>query len=168
MSNPLNRGSAPGRARPASQRPGTFKPGHAKVGGRKKGTPNVLSADLKKAIFEVPICLGIDQRGTDGFLGYLKFLYVKRPRTACILLSQLLTLEDCGRLPDPARPTVDEMNQRARDSMGRGSKTELPEPGIATQSPASELLRVAAKHPEIFAKLLGALLPKPTGRLRRA
>ena len=32
----------------------------------KKGTPNAISADYKKAVFEAPICLGSDALGTDG------------------------------------------------------------------------------------------------------
>lgn len=169
MTNPSNRGSAPGRARDPSKRPGTFKRGHAKVGGRKKGTPNAISADYQKAIYEAAICLGSDGLGTDGFVGYFEFLLMKRPRTACKLLAQLLVLEDCDWPPDEA-PTLslDELNQRARDVIGYGSNVKNPETGMATQWPASELVRIAAKHPEIFGKLLATSLPQPTARLRRA
>jgi hypothetical protein len=44
MTNPFNRGSAPGRARDALQRSGSFEPGHKKRGGRKKGSPNTSIA----------------------------------------------------------------------------------------------------------------------------
>ena len=36
----------PIRKRPPTS--GSFKPGHAKVGGRKKGTPNYITAEMKK------------------------------------------------------------------------------------------------------------------------
>src|SRR5436309_4332638 len=46
--NPFSRGTSPGRARPPHR--GSFKMGHAKRGGRKKGTPNAVSARARKAI----------------------------------------------------------------------------------------------------------------------
>ena len=45
MTNPFNRGSAPGRARDTLQRSGSFEPGHKKRGGRKKGSRNVISPE---------------------------------------------------------------------------------------------------------------------------
>jgi hypothetical protein len=47
--NPFTRGTSPGRARPPHR--GSFKMGHAKRGGRKKGTPNAISARARKAIW---------------------------------------------------------------------------------------------------------------------
>jgi hypothetical protein len=58
MRNPLDRGNCPGRAREASERPGSFKLGHKKLGGRKKGTPNAISADLKKALLQAAHRIG--------------------------------------------------------------------------------------------------------------
>lgn len=52
MINPLKRGSAPNRAQPYYARPGSFKSGHEKRGGRKRGTPNQISAGYRKAILE--------------------------------------------------------------------------------------------------------------------
>jgi hypothetical protein len=46
--NPFSRGTCPGRARPPHR--GSFKRGHAKHGGRKKGTPNAISARARKTI----------------------------------------------------------------------------------------------------------------------
>ena len=46
MTNPFNRGSAPGRARDALQRSGSFEPGHKKRGGRKKGSRKLNEAGI--------------------------------------------------------------------------------------------------------------------------
>ncbi len=71
MTNPFNRGTAPGRARDASQRPGTFKPGHKKLGGRQKGTPNALSTDYKNAVIAAAYFVGRDGQGADGLVGLM-------------------------------------------------------------------------------------------------
>ena len=76
--------------------PGSFKPGHKKLGGRKKGTPNALSADYVSAVLEAAYRVGRDGNGKDGFVGYLRWLFIKCPKVACILLSRVLALEDCG------------------------------------------------------------------------
>jgi hypothetical protein len=72
MTNPWKRGSAPERARKADQRPGSFKPGHKKLGGRKRGTPNVFSADFRTAIIHAAHGIGSDGNGKDGIVGYVK------------------------------------------------------------------------------------------------
>jgi hypothetical protein len=46
--NPFTRGTCPGRARPPHR--GSFARGHAKHRGRKKGTPNAISARVRNAI----------------------------------------------------------------------------------------------------------------------
>jgi len=91
--NRLNRGTTPERARDASQRPGTFQKGHRKFGGRKKGTPNVITKDLKIAIVEAAHRLGSDGKGTDGLVGYLMALGAADTRTFASLLRALLPLQ---------------------------------------------------------------------------
>lgn len=93
MSDPLTRGSTPARARDASQRPGTFQKGHRKFGGRKKGTPNVITKDLKVAIVEAAHLVGSDGKGKDGLVGYLKALAAGDTRAFCSLLRALLPLQ---------------------------------------------------------------------------
>jgi hypothetical protein len=169
VSNPLNRGTTPDRARDASQRPGSFKPGHKKLGGRRKGTPKALSADYKTAVLEAAYRVGRDGMGKDGIVGYLTRLLMRCPEVACILLSRVLVLQDCGSPPDD-RTTKEEINQHIRDLIGRANKTGSgsPEPGLTTEWPISDLMRIAVKHPKDFGKLFAALLPQPTGRLRRS
>jgi hypothetical protein len=86
MTNRLTRGSAPGRARDASQRPGSFEKGHKKVGGRKRGTPNVMTREYKEAVIQVASQLG----GKDGLVGYLTFVALNDPKAICKLLCALL------------------------------------------------------------------------------
>jgi hypothetical protein len=166
MSDPFRRGSAPDRARGELQRPGSFKPGHKKLGGRKKGTPNALSADYVSAVLEAAYRVGRDGNGKDGFVGYLRWLFIKCPKVACILLSRVLALEDCGWPLDAPRPTRDEINQHVRDVIGSANKTRKS--AGATQWPVEDLIRIARKHPALFGKILVPLLPQPTGRFRRA
>ena len=66
MRNAFNRGSSPDRARDWFQRSGSFEPGHKKLGGRKKGTPNLISASHKKAMREAIHRIGSDGNGKDG------------------------------------------------------------------------------------------------------
>lgn len=95
MADPYTRGSAPGRRRDADERPGSFKAGHKKMGGRKRGTPNLISADYKKALVEAATRIGSDGTGKGGVVGYLTwaatrhqtFFYTK-------IYTRLLPLDD--------------------------------------------------------------------------
>jgi hypothetical protein len=169
MRNPFNRGSSPDRARDASLRPGTFKPGHKKLGGRKKGTPNALSADYKRAVLAAAYLVGRDGKGADGIVGYFKQLLIKCPEVGCMLLARMFLLED-GWSPDDRTLTKEQINEEARDLIGRANKTGSgsPEPALTTQWPVRDLMRIAVKHPEDFGKLFAALVPQPTGRPRRS
>src|SRR6516162_5177925 len=94
MTNPFNRGTAPGRARDAPERPGTFKPGHKKLGGRKKGTPNALSADYKNAIMTAAYFVGRDGMGAEGLVGYCKRLLIECPDVGLMLMAQMFFYDD--------------------------------------------------------------------------
>jgi hypothetical protein len=74
MRNPSIRGTSPGRARDDFERPGDFQRGHEKRGGRKKGTPNRISAGHKKAMREAAHRIGSDGNGKDGEVGYFKWV----------------------------------------------------------------------------------------------
>jgi hypothetical protein len=74
MRDPLRRGSAPDRAREKHR--GSFKKGHKKLGGRKRGTPNLIAYDLRKALLEAAYRIGYDGNGKDGCVGY--FVWVAR------------------------------------------------------------------------------------------
>jgi hypothetical protein len=122
MANPFNRGSAPDRARDAWTRPGSFKSGHAKLGGRKKGTPNLISIDYKKALFEAAYRVGNDGNGKGGVLGYLTwvgtryqtFFYVEIWSRLSVLQQYEPPIRD-----EPPR-TAEELNQSVRRLIGLG------------------------------------------------
>ncbi len=93
MTHRLTRGSEPKRAREASQRPHSFEKGHAKVGGRKQGTPNVMTRELKVAVIMAAHRLGSDLRGQDGLVGYLTHLAKTDIKTFVTLLRAVLSLQ---------------------------------------------------------------------------
>jgi hypothetical protein len=95
MPNPnrLTRGSAPNRAREASQRPGSFARGHMKMGGRRPGSPNVMTRELKVAIITAAQRLGSDLKGTDGVVGYLTRIAKDDIKTFTMLLRAVLPLQ---------------------------------------------------------------------------
>ncbi|MGO9716739.1 MAG: hypothetical protein ACLPV2_07180 [Steroidobacteraceae bacterium] len=120
MTNPLKRGSAPNRDHPDYERPGSFKPGHKKVGGRKRGTPNVLTADYKRAILEAAYRIGNDGNGRNGAVGYFAWIALHHP---AIFLKQLLinvlALEFAqSTTPEQPRRTMEEINEWIRDYIG--------------------------------------------------
>jgi hypothetical protein len=95
MPNPnrLTRGSAPNRAREAWQRPGTFRSDHSKMGGRREGTRNVMTRELKSAVIRAAHRLGRDLKGKDGIVGYLMRLAEDDVKTFVMLLRAVLPLQ---------------------------------------------------------------------------
>jgi hypothetical protein len=167
MSNPLNRGSSPDRARDASQRPGTFKPGHKKMGGRKKGTPNALSADYKSAVLEAAYRVGRDGNGADGLVGYFQRLLIKCPEVGGMLLGRMFLHEEDGWPPDDRTLTKEQVNAEVRELIER-NKADSGDPEAAVAWPVIDLMRIAAKYPRDFGKLFAAMVPQPRGRPRRS
>jgi hypothetical protein len=141
MPNPLNRGTTPARARDASQRPGTFQKGHRKFGGRKKGTPNVVTKDLKIAIIEAAERLGSDGKGKDGLVGYLMALAAVDPRTFGALLRALLPLQIAPKYDDPITfRSPEELREKLIKQGCPPSFLTLPVPRFVTED---EVLRDA-------------------------
>jgi len=167
MTNPLNRGTAPGRARDASERPGTFKPGHKKLGGRKKGTPNALSADYKKAIMTAAYFVGRDGMGAEGLVGYCKRLLIECPDVGLMLLSRMFLYDDDWP-PEGRTLSKEQTNKGVRETIGANpTGSGSPEPALMTQFPVPELMRIAVKYPKIFGRLFAPMVPVPRGRPRR-
>jgi hypothetical protein len=114
VKNPHKRGSAPDRAREASDRPGSFKKGRKKVGGRKKGTPNAFSADYKRAILEAAYRVGEDANGKLGIVGYLQWVAIHHPKAFCRLLGGVMELQELEvGMPEKPLPTVEERDEEA-------------------------------------------------------
>ncbi len=100
-------------------RSGSFKKGHPKRGGRKGGTPNLISADYKRAIIEAAYRVGEDGNGKDGVLGYLSWVGKHHPTISyTVLLVSLLPFEEAEGYDPGARLTAKEINQSSRDYIG--------------------------------------------------
>ena len=179
MTNPLKRGSAPDRARAEYQRPGSFKPGHAKLGGRKRGTPNLISADYKKTILEAAYRVGYDGNGKDGAIGYFTWVGERHPMVFyTVLLVSLLPLENAeSNTPEPRR-TIEERNQWLRDYIGLTRKNQTKRESVQIDSksrwawtgqpfPVGGLMHFAVKNPKAFCKLFVAAFLRPPPKRRR-
>ena len=138
MPNPFTSGSAPGRAQPADRRPGTFKPCHEKRGGRKRGTPNLLSIDFKRRLFEAAYRIGQDGSGKDGIVGYFSWVAEYHPRAYGSLLANVLVLENAERdTPEEPRSTIEEISQEVRDYIGLTGENRATGQPVTLEEPRS-------------------------------
>lgn len=183
MPKSSKRGSAPGRIRAAGQRPGTFQPRHPKFGGRKKGTPNALSAEYKEAILEAAYRIGSDLNGKDGVVGYLRWLATQRTDAYTFLLQHAVLLEARGSSPfDAADFSAEELGKPVKQHIGlsdedrRPVKSTLANPDgdpfawTGQRLPVSALMDRAIRKPDEFCQLLASafLASKSERRQRRA
>lgn len=163
MTNPMNRGTAPGRAQPDYLRPGTFESGHEKYGGRKSGAPNAISADHRKALVEAAYRVGMAGNGEQGIVRYFRFLARYHPRVFAPMLMSMLPWEflEGGTAARRTMATLDEINEWARRYAGI-------EEGKAWTFPIGELMEIAVENPKAFGKrFMAAFLRPPTARDRR-
>jgi hypothetical protein len=159
MASAFTRGSAPGRARDASERSGSFNKGHKKVGGRQKGTPNLLSPEYRDAVLEAAYRVGFDGNGQGGIVGYCMWIAAAYLKAYIIALIRLLELEySYAAAPDRPSSTADEIIERLRkhqigltDSETAGSR---PQP-----EPLDELIRLL-QQPELLDELTRLFQPK--------
>lgn len=182
MTNRLKRGSAPDRAQPDYARPGSFKSGHEKLGGRKRGTPNLLSRDYKKAILEAAYRIGQDGNGKDGVVGYFLWVGERHPRIFyTVLFTRILPLEDAeSDLPEEPRRTMEELNQSFRDYIGLTGRNQTKRETVQGESqspwgwtgqpfPVGGLMQRAVENPKSFCTLfVAAFLQPPTNPRRPA
>jgi hypothetical protein len=99
-------------ARDAHERSGRFKKHHEKLGGRKRGTPNLLSADYKKHLLEAAYRIGSDGDGKNGVLGYFRWISRYHRRVSAQLLGRILDLENNpGEMPNQPCGTTEERNR---------------------------------------------------------
>jgi hypothetical protein len=177
MTNPFKRGSASNRARSDDARPGSFKSGHEKQGGRKRGTPNRISADYKKAMFEAAYRVGYDGNGKDGLVGYLMWVALYHTPTFAVGLNAVLPLQFAeSNMPEKPPLTKEEINQRVRDYIGLTGKNRTEEKTVQVESqspwdwteqpfPVGSLMHLAVADPKSFCTpLFAACLPPPTKR----
>lgn len=178
MQDPLRRGSAPDRARPAHRR--SFKKSHKKRGGRKRGTPNLISADHKKALLEAAYRVGYDGNGKNGCGGYCVWVGETDPTFFYTeMWIRLLLIEHIEGYRPPPERTEAEKDRASRDLIGlphrEGRHRQTAEmksrssgDWTGQSSPVGGLMRLAVENPRAFCtQLLAACLPGPNNRRRR-
>ena len=80
MADRLKRGSAPGRARSEDQRPGSFKKEPQKAWRASARHAEQILSEYKKDIFEAANRVGMDANGTQGIVGYFRWIARRYPR----------------------------------------------------------------------------------------
>jgi hypothetical protein len=102
----LTRGSQPGRARVAGTR---FSKGRRR---RPKGSPNVMTSNIKEAVIAAANAVGRDGRGTGGMQGYMERLALHHEATFAILLRAVIpTQVNVEPTPQVEMKTVEEVRQ---------------------------------------------------------
>jgi hypothetical protein len=144
----LTRGSQPARARPAGGV--RYRKGHKKIGGRKKGTPNRLTAEIKEMIIAAFTELGADGRGEEGLKGFIKKIGREDLKSSAMLLRAVLPMQVNASINASVNvkyKTLEEANEEAR-KLGlperrvlelmdfRRVEDEQDEPPPATRTPA--------------------------------
>jgi hypothetical protein len=175
-------GSAADEARDAHECSGKFKKGHEKLGGRERGTPNLLSADYKKLLFEAAYRIGSDGNGKDGVTGY--FQWVAQYHPGVFVIQLLCGIPDLGEMPTEPCRTAEELNREICDYIGlsnthpnAGPTNAARNDSIADMVPGSRhrrgkssqqdwdwtgrndetgiMMRLAVEKPKVFCKLVG-------------
>ena len=83
---------------------GNSNNGHKKKGGRKPGTPNKLTRELREAILAAAEHVGLDGKGFGGLTGYFTRLALKNPTSFGSLLGRLLPMQE---VTPPVQHTLD-------------------------------------------------------------
>jgi hypothetical protein len=87
----LMRGSQPGRARSAGKRfSKEYQPARR---GRRKGSRNLISRDIKEAILAAAKAVGEDGKGKNGLVGYMVTLAREEPRLMATLLHRVMQMQ---------------------------------------------------------------------------
>src|SRR6516165_4508666 len=174
MTDPFNRGSAPGRARDPWQNPGAFEPGRAKRGGRKKGTRNLITPEHKAALLEAADRVGYDGNGAGGAAGYFTyvgerdptFFYVELYPGGCLDLEvyeATMRAEAAACVTDP--PHEETPRRSVRRKKPRSPERLREPPNAEVQG----LMRLAMEQYKSFCRLfIAAFLTPPKGWRVRA
>lgn len=88
-----------------------------KTGGRKKGTPNKSTKALKDAILLAAEAEGMDGRGTDGLLGYLRRVAQEDIKAYSALLGRVLPLQvnaDVTHREDPIKDLLLDVSENGK------------------------------------------------------
>lgn len=79
------------------KKPRGFVKGMEKRGGRAPGTPNKVSVLLKDALIKAAEAEGLDRKGKDGLIGFLRMLSRREPAVYGRLLEKLLPYQLTGK-----------------------------------------------------------------------
>jgi hypothetical protein len=93
MSDLSERLSTSDRQRDQLAQPDSYRKRRTKHGGRKPGTPNKMTTELKEAVIEAAQRVGSDRNGKDGLVGYLMRLGQDDTKTFGTLLRAVLPLQ---------------------------------------------------------------------------
>ena len=107
------------RTRPAPKT--AFKKGHAKVGGRKKGTPNKFSGELKQIVLNALENARAHGQGRQGAQEYLTHQAKANPKTFLTLIAKLLPTALTGKDDGPIEVKV----QQAQAKLSALNDTEF-------------------------------------------
>jgi hypothetical protein len=72
---------------------GPFKKKHPRYGGRKKGTPNKSTRNIRDAMTESAVKHGIDGKGTGGLTGFCQWLLANDLKAWTHIFSRLVPLQ---------------------------------------------------------------------------
>jgi hypothetical protein len=97
-----------------------WKKGMAKRGGRRLGTPNKVTAQLKHAIIEAAAMVGYNGEGEQGLHGYLARLALKEPAVFGRMLEKLLPMQLQGKLDGEVKHTYKTVEDLRRALKERG------------------------------------------------
>jgi hypothetical protein len=112
----LTRGSQPAR-KCVNNGGGLYRRGHRKTGGRKKGTQNTLTRELKEAILNAAIKHGLDGKGKDGLEGYMLMLASNERKIFGVLLRAVLPMQMNASIETSLNvryKTIEEASEEAR------------------------------------------------------
>jgi hypothetical protein len=125
--------------------PGRFQKGHKKTGGRQKGTPNVVSRDVKQAIIDGLTEFG----GPEGLKGFVKKVAKENISTAAMLLRAVLATDTKINVTKEVNfvyPSFEDL-QREAELLGLPPETilevkdyrRLPAPAAEVEGEANEV-----------------------------
>lgn len=114
-----------------------FAKGHEKVGGREKGKPNKTTMLLKEAIILAAECEGLDRKGKDGLVGFLRNLSRREPAVFGRLMEKLLPYQLTGKDGSPMQVVHSTKEQLLERMKERG----LPVPPSLMEMPTHSTVK---------------------------
>ena len=115
-----------------------FKAGHEKIGGREKGQKNRTTVLLKEAIIMAAAAEGLDTKGKDGLVGYLRRLSRREPAVFGRLMEKLLPYQLTGKDGSPMQVTHTTKEQFIERFKERGLPLPLDLTAMPTHSPVKQ------------------------------